>query len=189
MEIEQLLQQLKSYENQLVQIGDVNVYRQTNNKEFLQLWTMFVKTFEKISLATKNNIDLYSEALDIITDLEFDNPSLEAFVESIFQNEMNKSKTNSQNDLGNRQFDTSSLANKIESYVSEISNLQFWNESEIGDIKWALEEYQKQLISHQQEFDPQLYSSLMNDINVSLNKIAKFNGLMESELMDSVKHM
>ena len=33
MEIEQLLQQLKSYENQLVQIGDVNVYRQTNNKE------------------------------------------------------------------------------------------------------------------------------------------------------------
>ena len=57
----------------------------------------------------------------------------------------------------------------------------------IEDIEWQLQAYQKRLISNQSSFEPNVYQSLMDDINATLNKIGRFNNMLNSEAMDGKK--
>ena len=45
------------------------------------------------------------------------------------------------------------------------------------------------LISNQSSFEPNVYQSLIDDINAALDKIGRFNSMLNSETMEGIKRM
>ena len=71
---------------------------------------------------------------------------------------------------------------------NKLKNLSI-EENEISDISWKLNECKNMLISNQSSFEPSTYSSLMEDINNTLEKINRFNNMVNSNNMDDIKKM
>jgi len=177
MPIEQALEELKKYAKDFTAIGDAKDAIKINKDEFMHKW---IKVFQYYDYVSKNaNMDQFVEAVEIVENIRYNNPSLDSWIDSILN-----PKQNNKNDTN---IDTSALSNKIESYVTEINNMQYWDPNYINEIEWQLQELQKILISNQKAFDTNLYNSLLNDINSSLIKISRFNKMINSEVMESIK--
>ena len=184
MPIEQALEELKKYAQEFTQVGDAKQAIATNKDEFLHKWAKVNQYFKYIVNNTKGMSDEWFTAVDIISDIAIDNPSLEEWIEPIIEPKQQKTQTQSQN---SSTIDTATISGPIESLISEVNNLQHWDPEHIGDIEWQLQEYQKMLISNQSSFEPNIYQSLMDDINAALNKIVRFNNILNSETMEGIK--
>ena len=187
MPIEQSLEELKKYAKDLASIGNVNDFIKTNKSEFISKWSKVMQYYNYI-MKNSPSQDLWMEALNIVDDIRYDNPSLDEWVNEIISPKKDKDEqqknSNEENDI-----DISTLSNRIESYVSEIKNMRLWDENEISDISWKLNECKNMLISSQSSFEPSTYSSLMEDINKTLEKINRFNNMVNSNNIDDIKKM
>lgn len=104
----------------------------------------------------------------------------------IFNPKSEKTQIQSQE---NMDIDPATISGPIEYLISEVKNMQYWDPEQIGDIEWQLKKYQDLLISHKNLFDPNVYQSLIDDINNLLDKIDRFNSMLNSEAMESIRKM
>ena len=186
MPIEQALEELKKYAQDFTKVGDAKQAIQNNKEDFLHKWTKVMQYYKYVVDNTKGMSDEWFTAVDILSDIAIDNPSLEEWVQQIIEPKHEKSQTQSQN---NATMDIATISGPIESLISEVKNMQNWDPNHIGDIEWQLQEYQKMLISNQSSFEPNVYQSLMDDINAALDKIGRFNSILNSETMEGIKRM
>lgn len=186
MLIEEALEKLKIYAQELTKVGDAKQAIKVNKEEFLDKWAKVNQYYKYIVKNTKGMSDEWFMAVDIITDITSDNPSLEEWIDLIIDPKHQNNKTQSYNDTI---IDTGAISRSIESIVTEVKNMQLFDEDQIGDIEWQLQEYQNKLISNQGLFEPNVYQSLMDDINEALNKIDKVNNMFNSNLMEDLKRM
>ncbi len=186
MSIEQALKELERHAEEFTNIGDAEQAIQSNKDDFLRKWFEVNRYFKYIV----NNVEFRSpewvEALEIVSDIADDNPSLGEWVDMIVVPKKEKTVTQSQN---NTNIDTTVISNNIESVTSELNSMQQWDSAHIDDLEWKLQEYQDYLVSNQNAFDQNLYQSLMRDIQVSLNKISRFDAMLNSEAMEGIKRM
>lgn len=187
MTIEQGLEKLKKTAIELSNIGDVKLYRQKNNKDFLQKWTTLRVLYQNICKHEKKVTPIWIESLNTILEIEDENPSMKEFIESLIIPKDAIKNNSSQNTSDD--FDESALEGQIESYISQISNMQYYDPDEIEDIEWAITRCQSELAAHKDSFDSHLYTSLMDDISVALNKIAYAKNIIISQVNDSIKKM
>lgn len=186
MSIEQALEELKKYARDFANVGDAKQAIQNNKEDFLHKWTKVMQFYKYIIENVKSMSDEWFMAVDILSDVSVDNPSLEEWVQQIIEPKNEKIQTQSKN---NASTNTETISGPIESLISEVNNMQSWDPDYIGNIEWQLQEYQKMLISNQSSFDSNVYQSLMNDINAALNKINRFNSMLNSETMEGIKKM
>ena len=186
MPIEQALKELERYAQEFTNIGDAEQAIQTNKDAFLSKWAEVNRYFKYVV----NNVEFRSpewiEALEIVSDIADDNPSLGEWVDMIVVPKEEKTATQSHD---NTSIDTTVISNNIEAIISELNSMQQWNPDHIDDLEWKLQEYQDYLVSNQNAFDQNLYQSLMRDIDVALNKISKFYAMLNSETMEGIKKM
>lgn len=135
MSIEQAFEELEKYAQQFTNIGDAQQAIKINKDEFLHKWLKVYQYYTYII----ERVNLFSEewarALDIISDIECDNPSLEDWVEKIINYKQQKRQTKSKNDID---FDPTAISEYIDSLVTEIKNIQIWDTEYIGNIEWQL---------------------------------------------------
>ena len=186
MPIEKALEELKKYAKEFASVGDAKRAIQNNKEDFLHKLGKVNQYYKYVINNTKGMSDEWFMAVDILADITIDNPSLEEWVEQMIEPKHEKTQTQSQ---GNVSVDTATISGPIESLVSEVKNMQHWDPDHIGDVEWQLQEYQKMLISNQSSFEPNVYQSLMDDINAALDKIHKFNNMLNSETMEGIKRM
>lgn len=190
MTIEQALDELRKCANELSQIGNVDLYRQTNNRDFLIKWTTLRTLYQNIVKHENDITDVLYEAADIVVNVGDLNPSIRRYIDSLSGNIRSKKETkNNSVESKNEVFDASALGGKIESYISQIRDMQFYDPDELGDIEWALEHFKGQLNESKSYFEPQVYQSLIDDIDSSLAEIAQYNNIINSDLMEGIKRM
>lgn len=186
MPIEQALEELRKYAQEFTRVGDAKQAIATNKDDFLYKLFKINQYYNYIVYNTKNMSDEWFTAIDIISDIVMDNPSLKEWIEQIIEPKHQKTQTQSQNSSN---IDIATISGPIESLISEVNNMQHWDPDHIGDIEWQLQEYQKMLISSQSSFEPNVYQSLMKDIDAALNKIGRFYNMLNSEAMEGIKRM
>lgn len=186
MSIEQALKELKKYAQEFTQVGDAKKAIATNKDDFLHKWSKVNQYYKYIVNNTKGMSDEWFMAVDIISDITIINPSLEEWIEQMLEPKQQKTQEQSQNSFT---INTATISDSIESLISDINNMQNWDPDHIENIEWQLQEYQKMLISNQNSFGPNLYQSLIDDINIALTKIGKFNNMINSETMESIRKM
>ena len=186
MPIDQALEELKKYAKEFASVGDAKQAIQNDKEDFLHKWGKVNQYYKFIINNTKGMSDERFMAVDIISDISIDNPSLEEWVEQMIEPKHEKTQTQSQ---GNMTVDTATISGPIESLVSEVKNMQHWDPDHIGDVEWELQEYRQKLLENQSLFDSNVYQSLMNDINAALHKIQGFYNIINSESMEGIKRM
>lgn len=187
MSSEQALEELKKYAQEFAAVGDAKEAIAADKAGFLHKWTKVMQYYRHICRQEKGVTMLFLDAVDVVDDIKYDNPSLEDWVMQIISPPQNtKEKTTSQSSPS---IDTSALASRVDSYVTEVRTMQSWDPERIGDIAWQLEECQKTLLANQSSFSPQLFDSLMADINASLDKIGRFNNMLNSDVMEGISRM
>ncbi len=166
-------------------MGDAEIAIQNNKDEFIHKWTKVMQYYQYVVHHTRTMSDEWFEAVNIVSDISAENPSLEEYVDFIVgEKTQEHSQTSSSVNM-----DSSALTNQVESYVSEIEHMQSWDPNHIEEIAWQLQACQKKLISNQSSFEPTLYQSLMDDINRSLDKIGRFHDMLHSEAIEDIKRM
>lgn len=179
MPLEQALEELKKYAQELTKIEE------TNKDEFIHQWAKVNQYYKYIIKNAPSMSDEWFTAIDIISDIASENPNLEKWVEMIVDPKQNKTQAQVQN----ANVDPTAISNSIEALTTEIKNMQFWDQNHIEDIKRQLNEYQKTLMANESLFETNVYQSLMNEINESLDKINKFMNMINSDEMENMKRM
>ncbi len=186
MPVEQALEELRKYAKDFAAVGDAKQAIKNNKDDFIHKYIKVMQYFNYIFKYAKSSEDELCTAVDIIYDIIDDNPSLEEWVTSMIEpKKKNKQEQNQTQE--NTSVDIASISNQIESYVSEIRNMYSWDPDYASDIEWKLQEYQKVLVSNKSYFDSSVYQSLMNDIDASLDKIARYNNMLNSEVMEDIR--
>lgn len=187
MPIDKALEELKKFAQEFTNIGDAEQAIQKNKDDFLRKWFEVNRYYKYIINNAEFRSPEWLEAIDIVGDISIDNPSLEKWVDDIFAPPKKENTiTQPQN---NTSIDTTAILNGINSIVSEINGMQQWDPDHVDDLEWKLEEYRDYLTANQSSFDQNMYQSLMNDINASLNKISRFNSMINSDAMEGIKRM
>lgn len=184
MPIEQVLEELKKYADEFVNVGDAKKAIETNKDEFMHKWAKVNQYYKYIMNNSKDMSDEWFAAIDIVGDIAFDNPSLEKWVDRIIE----PSKEKAQVQTG-PSIDTATILKDVESLTSEIRNMQSWDPEHIDSINKQLQEYQKILLSNQTSFEPNVFQNLMSDMSDALDKINRFNSMLNSEAMESIMRM
>lgn len=188
MEIAEALKQLTQYANEFAQIGDANEAVKNNREEFLHRWTKVMQYYRFIISRVEEMSEEWFDAIDILTDIYDDNPSLKDWVLDIIEpKRMKIERKDNKNSQRDESIDTASLSNKIDSLVTEINSMQSWDEDKVDDIAWQLREYQEQLKANQSDFEPGVFASLLADSNAALNKIERFTTMLSSETFENLK--
>lgn len=186
MTIEQALEELKKYAQEFAKIGDAKQAISNNKEEFLHRWSKVNQYYKYVVNNTKGMSDEWFAAIDIISDIAVDNPSLEEWIQQMLESKNEKIHTQSKTETS---IDISKVIGTIESLTSEVMSMQSWDPNHIGDIKWQLQEYQELLTSNQSLLEPNAYQSLMNDITTALDKISKFENMLKSEKFADIVKM
>ena len=186
MPIEQALEELKKYAKEFAVVGDAKQAIQTNKDDFLHKWAKVNQYYKYVINNTKSMSDEWWMATEIISDIAVDNPSLDEWVEQMTIS--NHKKTQSQSQTKDS-IDPATISGPIESLISEVKNMQNWDPEHIEDIEWQLQAYRNKLISNSNLFEPNVSQSLIDDIDASLSKIAQFNSMINSDLMEGIKRM
>jgi len=186
MSIEEALEQLEWYSLFLEQKGDANEAIKNDKDDFLHVWGKLNQYFSYIIKNADILSDEVEKAVNILLDMSENNPSLKEWVEMITNPKAQKSQTPAQN---NTDIDTATISGPIESLINEVKNMQMWDSDHVEDLEWELREYQQKLAENQSSFDPNLFNSLMNDINAALHKIQGFYNIINSETVEGIKRM
>ena len=151
MSTKELLCELKK-ESKELEIININ-----NKEELLKKLDNIKQTYNMII-----NIDEFSdeafEAMDILTNIAMNKPSLDEWIEKIIN-------------LGEEEKPNNSLINEIRYLIKEINTTQNRDFEYIQFLELQLQDNQKSLMINKDLFDTAEYQRLMNDINESLNHI------------------
>lgn len=86
------------------------------------------------------------------------------------------------------------LSNKIELLFQEIQSINLWDREYAEDFESQLKECHSLLINNKTAFDQNIYDSLINDLNISLDIIKNVYNILNSDdetnermINDSVK--
>ena len=185
MSVEQALEELKKYAQDFTKVGDAKQAIQNNKEDFLHKWTKVMQYYNYIMKKTENMSEDWFQAIDILSDIISDNSSLEEWVIMIINPNGKKQEKQQNQEI----IDPAEITGPIESLVSEVQHMYNWDPEHIEDIEWELQKYQGLLIANKSLFSPNVYQSLMDDINASLNKINNFKKMINSETMEGIKRM
>ncbi len=176
--MEKELEELRKAAKEFAMIGDAREYIKINKDDFIHKWFKVNQYFKYVINNYKDATD-FLEAYDIVSDISIDNPTLEVWVNDwIFPEEKLQKKQDS--------IDLAEISGPIESLVLEVSSMQYWDPKRVEDIEWELQEYRNRLMSNKEKFEPSMYQSLLDDINMSLGKIERFNGMVNSDMIDNI---
>lgn len=184
MPLDQALEELKKYAEDFIAVGDANQAIAANKDEFFHKWTKVFQYYNYIVTNSKVGSPKWFDALDVLSDIELANPSLEEWVKRMIGTDKQNTKTQNKSNI-----DTSALTSGITAIVEEINHMRSWDTNYIGELEWKLKDYQKKLIENKDAFSPNVYQSLTNDINMTLGKIDRFNKMVNSDLMDSMRRI
>ncbi|UKI27192.1 MAG: hypothetical protein L6V91_00445 [Bacilli bacterium] len=95
MSIEQALEELKKYARDFANVGDAKQAIQNNKEDFLHKWTKVMQFYKYIIENVKSMSDEWFMAVDILSDVSVDNPSLEEWVQQIIEPKNEKTQTQS----------------------------------------------------------------------------------------------
>ena len=181
MGLEKVRDDLRVAAKKFESIQNVGEFGKTNSKEFLDMFQAVLQNYHYIMLHARMEDAIFLEAIDIVDDIRDANPSLSGYVDIILHIG-GRSKDNKQKVL--EDIDTNSLANKIDSYVTQIDNMVGWDPDEIGDVEFVLGSCRNILIAQKDKFSQELYVRLLDDIDRVLDKIERFNKMMSSGVVD-----
>ena len=184
MPIEQALEELKKYAKEFASVGDAKQAIQNDKEDFLHRWGKVNQYYKYVINNTKSMSDDWWTAMEIITDIVEENPSLDEWAKQMTVSSPKKTQTQSQN---KDSIDLAAISGPIESLVSEVQSMQHWDPNHIGDVEWQLQQYRGKLLENKNSFEPNVYQSLMNGINAALDKIGRFNSMINSEAMEDIK--
>lgn len=186
MPIEQAFEELKKYAQELIKVGDAKQALASNKDEFIHKWGKVNQYYKYIIKNVPLMSDQWFEAIDVLSDVSQANPSLEEWIEEIITPK-NRSQVQSQQQREDT-IDPATISGTIESLIAEINGMQSWDPEHVGDLEWQLRQYQEKLIANQGLFDSNAYQSLMSDIQAALDKIGRFNDMVNSDLMENVNN-
>ncbi len=188
MPLEQALEELRKYAQDFASVGDAKEAIKKNKDAFLHKWIKVMQYYRYIERESKFMGEAWIDAVDILADIYCDNHSLEEWVDLIIDPKRDKQQEKAQTQE-ETSFDTSVFANEVEACVSEIMDMQGWDPDNVHDIEEELTELKDTLLAKRSSFSPTMFQSLMDDIDASLGKISKFNDMLNSEAMESIKRM
>lgn len=183
MKISEALKELKIHTNNLESIEDVNQFIKNNKEEFIVRFAKVNQYYSYIINATEEMSDEWFEAVGIISDAALNNPDLDPWLEMIIDPKSEKSKTSTQ---VNEYIDPYALSNHIDSIVNEIERMHHWDVEYVDYLSYILQDDQLKLLYCRGAFEPNKFDSLMNDINASLEKIGRFNRVVNADLMSGM---
>lgn len=190
MTVEQALQELKKYVQELVAVGNVKEYIQINREDFIHRWSKVNQYYNYLINKVKNDSDEWWDIIDIMSDIPIDNPSLEEWVLLIMNSsKRQKNKANLSNVATSGEYEAEEISHQITSYVSEIKNMASLDSDYVDDMEWILQKLKEKLISHRSNFDNNTYYSLLDDLEWSLKRVGNYNTMMNSEKMESLMRM
>lgn len=181
MPIDQALEELKQYVQDLTSVGDAREYIKVNRQDFLNKFAKVAQYYNYIKANCKGTE--WADLVDITANIKRINPSLDRFVEIITRPQLQQTRVSQTSQRSN--FDSSGLTSTITSLVSEINNMRGWEPKEIEEIEWRLKKCQEQLVTNKDSFSPNVYQILSRDISATLNKINSFKNMLNSEEMRS----
>lgn len=181
MRLEEALEVLKVAAKDLSSIGDVKEYNKFHRQEFFQKIHKVIQYWNYIYKNADPTNDIWMEALTVVDDISYENPSLKEIVEDILLKGGSKSKTEEKTE----EFDKNNFVRIVMGYIDEI-RAEFQNSydtEKLGDIEWQLEQYKVELEKNSSLFSQEEYTNIMNSIYNELNKINSVNSLMENTIM------
>lgn len=169
MDLKSALEQLKIYSKELENKNDIKEFITNNNQEFLKIESKINECYKYI---TKNSgmTDIWFEALNTILDISFKQPNLEEWVEKVI-NETTKEQ---------KFVDDVSLANKIDSYITEIKEMYNYDTDQAENIEFQLQKCQEELISNKNDIDEIKYNYMMSQITIALEEIERRREILSS---------
>lgn len=169
MDLKSALEQLKIYSKELENKNDIKEFITNNNQEFLKIESKIKEYYKYI---TKNGgmTDIWFEAVNILSDISFKQPNLEEWVEKVI-NETTKEQ---------KFVDDVSLANKIDSYITEIKEMYNYDTDQAENIEFQLQKCREELISNKNVIDDNKYNYMMSQITIALEEIERRREILSS---------
>lgn len=169
MSLEQALKELQVHADNLASIGDLKEYVNDNRNEFFHKYIKVLQYFKYIEKNSKQQGEIYFDALDILVEIGTKNPSLGKFMNGMAKMELFE-------DIPKK---VQNLTTKIEKLNSNIEQVWYRKEN-FDDMEWALDEAKKELIELKEHFSLTEYDRLMFIINNKLDNIEKLTKLEQS---------
>lgn len=177
MPLEEAIKQLELYAKKLEEVGDVKTFIQTNKEEFLHRYAKVSQYYHYIE-KNSNMGDLFFEAVNILSDIAINNPSLEEFIFMMIEPKKQKEAINVQEPI--QQNDkVAELTNQIDQLIKDM-NERGYHLEELGDMEWALNTKREELINLKDSFDISEYERLLNAIDIKLKNIDILNQQYQS---------
>ena len=187
MTVEQAILELKKCANDLIAVGDANSFIKSNKEEFIHRWIKVMQYYNYIL----NNINIdseeFDEFIDIMNDITEKNPSLESWIYDIMKPTSEVKKSSVKEKEAN--INIEDVVNEVNALVDKINNMQSWDVDEVEIIKWKLEKNRELMVNNKSLFDQEIYENLMRNIEMALNKISKFNNMLDSDSMQGIMLM
>ncbi len=179
MPLDKALEELEKYAKDLSSIGDAKQFMKANKEAFISKWAKVNQYYLYIMNNTQGMSDEFFRAIEIVSDISYNNPSLEEWVEMITKPVNSKTQTE----------DALAFKGSIEALISEVRDMRYWDTQNVSEIKWELEEYLKKLKENRNLFEFYEYQGLLNNINATLDKIGMFEEMVNSNLMQGIRRM
>ena len=163
------LEKLNDYADDFANIGDANDALIFNSKRFFEKFNnVFAYYYFIVSNAKPDSEDWY-EAIRIVSEIAFYNPSLKYWVNLIIDK---ADALEFEEKIGRKQ-KKMKLPDVINNLFDEFDNIKCWDMNRIGEISWNLIELQKRLMLEKDNYNPNEFKKIMDKINEYLKKIAK----------------
>ena len=198
MTIEEALEELRQAADAFAAVGDANEIfikgNYANDEEYNDALGDFTEkmgnVYELYKYIFERNHSLenedFMEATEIIMDIAVNNSSLIPHINSIINLTYGLGKANTTTQKPTDKIDKEALKNRITSYVKEIMNMQNWEPEYVNNIEYQLKKLQETLVNNRNQFDTNEYDYYMNNIDAALNKIDKFNSMINSDTFKSL---
>lgn len=179
------LKKLKQHTDDWVAMGDAKIACKNNQYEFIQKYIPVMQYYRYIITRTnpfdqtdKSLESIGLEALSVLSNAMNTNPSLSFWINDLISNCGKKSQK--QKPIQDT-FDPQGLSNHIHALTEEVRQMSTWDTDKISVIEFALKKDKEKLMANYQSFNENLCRSLMNDINLTLSRIASFNVMVKEE--------
>ena len=179
--VEQALEELEKYVNDIVSIDDLKEYIKTNRADFIKKWGMVNQFYKYIIYHTDELDDNVIKAIDLISDLAARQVLLGKLVNMMLEPKKINDQVSS-NDL------IESDIEYIEALTAEVQNMPQWEINRVIYIKQKLNEYQERIMANRAYFEVDVYESLMESVCTALAKIDRINGIFNlNSSQDTIK--
>ena len=184
MPIEEALNILEGYVNEIASVDNLVDYIKNNREEFIQKWGKVNQYYKYIIYYTDDLNDSVIKAIDIISDLAACYPILGKWVDLMIEPKKNK------NQLQNTaSIDQNGVSEYVEAITNEIFNMPQWDENRVLDIQNQLQEFQALVMANKSVFEINVYQNIMDNISKSLDRIERFGKILKLNPNNTVKVM